>query len=71
MIQTLQRRFILTAMIAIAVFVLVLLSVINIANAFSTYRQNVDILNELCENAAGQNAAALSEGLPEDRDIPA
>ncbi len=66
MIQTLQKRFILTAMTAIAVFVLVLLSVINIANAFSTYRQNMDILNELCENAAGQNAAALNDGLPEE-----
>ena len=67
MIQTLQKRFILTAMIAIAVFVLVLLGVINGANAFSTYRQNMDILNELCDSAAGRNAAvAMNEGPPEE-----
>ena len=53
MIQTLQRRFILTAMIAISVFVLVLLGVTNGMNAFSTYRQNVDILDELCDGAVG------------------
>ena len=53
MIQTLQRRFILTAMIAISVFVLVLLGVTNGMNAFSTYRQNVDILDELCNSAVG------------------
>lgn len=52
MIQTLQKRFILTAMIAISVFVLVLLGITNGMNAYSTYRQNVDILDELCDNAA-------------------
>ena len=58
MIQTLQKRFILTAMIAISVFVLVLLSIINGANAYSTYRQNRDILQELCENAARGGTAS-------------
>ena len=52
MIQTLQRRFILTAMIAISVFVLVLLGVTNGMNAYSTYRQNIDILKDLCASAA-------------------
>ena len=67
MIQTLQRRFIITAMIAISVFVLVLLSVTNGMNAYSTYRQNVDILEELCDSAASgalfypENAAGMPE----------
>ncbi len=52
MIQTLQKRFILTAMIAISVFVLVLLGITNGMNAYSTYRQNMDILKDLCNNAA-------------------
>ena len=52
MIHTLQRQFILTAMIAISVFVLVLLGFTNGANAYSTARQNRDILDELCTNAA-------------------
>ena len=62
MIQTLQRRFILTAMIAISVFVFVLLGVTNGANAYSTYRQNREILDELCANAAaGAKDAAAGE----------
>ena len=52
MIHSLQRRFILTAMIAISVFVLVLLGVTNGMNAYSTYRQNREILDGLCGNAA-------------------
>ena len=72
MIQTLQRRFILTAMIAISVFVLVLLGVTNGMNAFSTYRQNVDILDELCDSAVGGHlfypenvgAATVSDATP-------
>lgn len=59
MIQALQRRFILTAMIAISVFVLVLLGITNGMNAFSTYRQNREILEGLCANAAsGEPVAA-------------
>ena len=64
MIQTLQRRFILTAMIAISVFVLVLLGFTNGANAYSTARQNRDILDELCARAAkeGQEIFLPSSG---------
>ena len=77
MIQTLQKRFILTAMIAISVFVLVLLGITNGTNAFSTYRQNDDILDELCGNAAKNGldlfyqsddtlqTATASDGIPE------
>ena len=75
MIRTLQKRFILTAMIAISVFVLVLLGVTNGANAYSTYRQNKEILRELCENAArgetdpflpGARRAAVAMGTDTD-----
>lgn len=57
MIQALQRRFILTAMIAISVFVLVLLGFTNGANAYTTARQNGDILDELCARAAEEGQA--------------
>lgn len=57
MIQALQRRFILTAMIAISVFVLVLLGFTNGANAYTTARQNGDILDELCARAAKDGQA--------------
>ncbi len=67
MIQTLQRRFILTAMIAISVFVLVLLGVTNGMNALSTYRQNMEILEELCAAAAeGDPSAQPPEATPAD-----
>ena len=72
MIQALQRRFILTAMIAISVFVLVLLGVTNGANAYTTARQNRDILNELCERAVeeGQEMFRSSSGATETDATP-
>lgn len=66
MIRTLQRRFILTAMIAISVFVLVLLGVTNGMNALSTYRQNMEILEELCAAAAGDPSAQPPEATSGD-----
>ena len=66
MIRTLQRRFILTAMIAISVFVLVLLGVTNGMNALSTHRQNMEILEELCAAAAGDPSAQPPEATSGD-----
>ena len=66
MIQTLQRQFILTAMIAISVFVLVLLGVTNGMNALSTHRQNMEILEELCAAAAGDPSAQPPEATSGD-----
>ena len=68
MIRTLQRRFILTAMIAISVFVLVLLGVTNGMNAFSTYRQNVEILEELCAAAAEGETSETAQAAPDDKE---
>ena len=74
MIRTLQKKFIVTAMIAISVFVLVLLGVTNGMNAFSTYRQNREILEGLCANAAAgepvgtQTDATATEAAPDSEE---
>lgn len=50
MIQTLQRKFIRTAMAAVSLLLLVLLGGLNLANAWSVSRRSVRLLEELAES---------------------
>ena len=50
MIKTLQRKFVITAMAAISLLILVLLGVINIVNAWSSYAQTEELLLLLSDN---------------------
>ena len=50
MIKALQKKFVLTAMIAITILLLALLGAINIGNAFLNVKQNERLLNSLINN---------------------
>ena len=47
MIKSLQKKFILTAMIAVTILLLLMLGVINVVNAISIAEQNVNLLSEV------------------------
>lgn len=49
MIKTLQKKFVVTAMTAIGILLLVLSLVLNIVNAYSSYAQNERVLNMLSQ----------------------
>lgn len=50
MIKTLQKKFTVTAMIAVTTLLLVLLGVINVVNAWSTFKQTDSLLHFLTES---------------------
>lgn len=54
MIKSLQKRFVITAMIAISVLLLVLLGAINAVNAWASLRQTDELLFSLLESEAGR-----------------
>ena len=56
MIQTLRKKFILTAMLAVTVLLLVILGGINAVNAWSDERETRELLTMLCENEPGHGA---------------
>lgn len=69
MIKTLQKRFVVTAMSAITILLIVLLGVINIANALVTSRQTDSMLESLLDNEISP-ALQLPPIKGEKRDFP-
>lgn len=61
MTKTLQRKFIVTAMIAVSVLLLVLLGGINIANAFYTSQQTDRLLNVISRKEASEPISSYSD----------
>lgn len=68
MIRTLQKKFIVTAMIAVTVLLLVLLGAINVFNFLSSSRQSDQLLEQL---AAMEGFGPAPQGRPDAPDGPA
>ena len=67
MIRTLQKKFIVTAMVAVTVLLLVLLGAINVFNYLSSSRQSDQLLEQL---AALEGFGPAPQGRPEAPDAP-
>ena len=61
MIKSLQKRFIVTAMVAISLLLAVLLGVINVVNHMTTQRQIDHILEALVDNLGSYDPPGISE----------
>lgn len=59
MIQTLRKKFIVTAMIAVSVLLLVLLGAINAVNALTNLRESQELLTVLVETETGRGPQML------------
>lgn len=61
MIKSLQKRFIVTAMVAISLLLAILLGVINVVNHVTTQRQIDHILEALVDNLGSYDSPGLSD----------
>ncbi len=68
MIKTLQKKFVVSSMIAISVLIMILLGAINIANIFLVENETKRTMDMLYENEGGAGTAPnMSEKAPSDR----
>lgn len=64
MIQTLKRKFIVTAMIAVTVLLIVLLGVVNVVNAWTTVQDTTRLLDNLVQMEAQGRPERFPDGQP-------
>lgn len=64
MIRTLKKKFILTAMIAVTVLLVLMLGGVNAVNAWSSYQEGTELLNLLTRMESSENRPDWRDGSP-------